>query len=354
MTDWTGDLRRLLSGGNAVALVTVAGTFGSAPREAGAKMLVAADHAAGTIGGGNLEFTAIDLARKMLAGESGGAIRSFQLGPSLQQCCGGQATLCFEVIKDGVPDWLEHLDLAMRSGKTSVLITRFDPSRKAIEKRALAQDQAADCRMPGLHFDPSNDQDTRLVIPDTGEDWIDRPGAGPALLVEPIRTSSSCLYLFGAGHVGRALVSVLADLPGGLVWIDSRAGQFPAEIRPDVQTVIIDDPVSYVDEAVAGTDFLVMTHSHELDLELCEAIFRRGDFGYFGLIGSMTKRKRFEQRLVRKGISAAELQRLTCPIGLPGITGKRPAEIAVAVAAQLLQRRSATTSVGSAAASAEV
>jgi xanthine dehydrogenase accessory factor len=81
----------------------------------------------------------------------------------------------------------------------------------------------------------------------------------------------------------------------------------------------------------------VLTHSHDLDLAIGEAILKRGDFGFFGLIGSQTKRARFRHRYRDRGIAQALVDRMVCPIGLPGIPGKAPEVIAVAAVAQLLQ-----------------
>ncbi|NDY90034.1 xanthine dehydrogenase accessory protein XdhC [Ideonella livida] len=146
------------------------------------------------------------------------------------------------------------------------------------------------------------------------------------------------LHLFGAGHVGRALARVLAELPCEVWWVDEREAEFPPGPLPShLHPVCVESVEAEVDQARPGDAFLVLTHSHELDLRLTQAILKRGDFGWFGLIGSATKRARFERRLRERGIPEATLARLCCPIGLPGMTGKEPGVIAVAVAAQLLQ-----------------
>jgi xanthine dehydrogenase accessory factor len=101
------------------------------------------------------------------------------------------------------------------------------------------------------------------------------------------------------------------------------------------------DPVREIAAMPQGSFYLVMTHSHPLDYEICEAVLRRGDFAYLGLIGSRSKRRRFEQRVKQAGMAPELLERLTCPIGIPGVGGKHPAEIAVAVAAELLKLKAA-------------
>lgn len=159
-------------------------------------------------------------------------------------------------------------------------------------------------------------------------------GGHASLLFEPLRPEGETLLLFGAGHVGKALVSVLAELPFRVRWIDERAAEFPDALPANVRAEIRDRPVAEVATAPPCAFFLVTTHSHALDFRVVEAVLRRDDFAYAGLIGSRTKRARFEKGLKKLGIDPA---RLTCPIGIDGISGKHPKTIAVAVAAQLLQ-----------------
>jgi xanthine dehydrogenase accessory factor len=144
--------------------------------------------------------------------------------------------------------------------------------------------------------------------------------------------------LFGAGHVGAAIVRALAELPCRVTWVDEREDLFPEQVPANVTVEATDTPEALVAQAAPGTSFLVMTHSHALDQRLAEAILKRPSFDqdWFGLIGSNTKRKQFEHRLAERGIAQARLDAMACPIGVPGIEGKAPAVIAVAVAAQLL------------------
>ncbi|MEX3841045.1 xanthine dehydrogenase accessory protein XdhC [Paraburkholderia sp. BR10882] len=147
------------------------------------------------------------------------------------------------------------------------------------------------------------------------------------------------IVLFGAGHVGHALVTLLGMLPCVVQWVDERDELFPDEVPANVQIEATDTPAAIVDEAPAGAYFLVMTHNHALDFELSERIMRRRDFAWFGLIGSKTKRVKFERRLMERGVEAERMDEMTCPIGVTGIVDKSPASLAVAVAAQLMQMR---------------
>jgi xanthine dehydrogenase accessory factor len=145
------------------------------------------------------------------------------------------------------------------------------------------------------------------------------------------------LYLFGAGHVGSAVVRALRDLPVQINWIDTRDDMLSQSPPTGVVAICSDTPEAEVDAAPAGSYFLVMTHDHALDQRLCEQVLKRDDFAYFGLIGSVSKRRNFETRMRRRGIDAHRFGRMTCPIGIGGITSKQPAQIAISVAAEILQ-----------------
>ena len=148
------------------------------------------------------------------------------------------------------------------------------------------------------------------------------------------------LALFGGGHVGQALVKVLADLPFDLRWIDSRDEVFPSDTPRHVQTEHSAPVQAAVADLAPGSAVLIMSFSHAEDLEILANCLRRArefdDLPFIGLIGSATKWATFRHRLEDKGFGEADFARVTCPIGLAGIDGKSPAEIAVAVAAQLL------------------
>src|SRR5471032_3560270 len=148
------------------------------------------------------------------------------------------------------------------------------------------------------------------------------------------------IVLFGAGHVGHALVTLLGSLPCVVQWVDERDELFPDEVPANVQVEATDTPDAIVDTAPSGAYFLVMTHNHALDFSLAARIMRQRDFTYFGMIGSKTKRVKFERRLTERGVDPARLEEMTCPIGVGGIVDKAPSAIAVAVCAELLQIRS--------------
>jgi len=246
---WISALADLQQQGQPCVLVTIIEERGSTPRNAGSKMVVTADRIFETIGGGHLEFKAMELAREMLEQRSQDTrLERFSLGASLGQCCGGATVLLFE---------------------------------------PMGQPQAQ-------------------------------------------------IAVFGAGHVGRALVPLLASLPCKVRWIDSRENEFPEQIPAGADKVVNDEVVDEVDAMPAGSYYIVMTHNHQLDLELTAAILKRNDFAYYGLIGSKTKRVKFEHRLRERGFDEALMARMRCPMGLAEVKGKLPIEIAVSIAGEVI------------------
>ncbi len=337
MRDWLQALHDTLSAGSGpVVRVVVAVVRGSAPREPGASMLVTACSERGSIGGGHLELVATRLAREMLLpGAAGIREDRFPLAASLGQCCGGIVELWFE---------------------------RYEPAgaSRVAEALRLRSEGAGDEAIAALAS-----RDAR------------------ALRYERFRPGDTPLWLFGAGHVGRALVNILAPLPFAITWIDSREGFFPgaahagaappvipgappsvipgpapsvipgaapsvipgaaiaATARDPIERLHASQPADEVSAMPPGAWALVMTHSHDEDLVLCEALLAHGTFGWAGVIGSRPKATRFRQKLAQRGFDPATIARLTMPIGIGGIGSKEPAAIAVAVAAQLLQLREA-------------
>lgn len=161
-------------------------------------------------------------------------------------------------------------------------------------------------------------------------------GGHVTLLYEAFADAAITVALFGAGHVGRAVVTILAQLPVRVVWIDSRADEFPDPIPAGVQQIISAQPEDEIADLPAGAYVLAMTHQHPLDYAITEAVMRRGDAAYLGVIGSQTKSRRFRLRLQHRGFSDQQINALHCPIGLDSVPGKQPMEVAVSVAAQLI------------------
>jgi len=282
-----------------VTRVVIASHQGSSPRESGAAMLVWAAGQEGTIGGGALEWDAAARARALIAGAQ---VQRVPLGPALGQCCGGAVTLVHEVIDAAalaaIPDtglWVRRIEGAapMPLAMTSAL---------------------RDARGQGL------------VAPVWKSGW----------LAEPVHRPARPIWVWGAGHVGRAIVSVLAPLPDlAITWIDTDPSRFPETIPPGVTARPHPDPAGLVAGAPADAEHLILTFSHALDLELCHRLLSHG-FAACGLIGSASKAARFRARLSALGHAPARIARIRCPIGDPAL-GKHPQAIAISVAAALLR-----------------
>lgn len=311
LRDWPTAVIRSLQTNEAVVRVVVASVRGSSPREVGASMLVERDRVLGTIGGGQLEWSAIAAARALLAPVSCSVeVQKLTLGPQLSQCCGGAVEL-----------WIERYSAADIA--TLSLAAEFSAHGPTLLVTSLASGSIDRRVGRGLIRSGARAELVR-------EDDI-------TILRERLDQAQPQVWLYGAGHVGQALARVLATLPMQLTWIDSRAELLPSDVSPSVRTVLSADPVSTVAEAPRDTRFLVMTHSHPRDYALCKAVLERDDRAWIGVIGSNSKSVRFRSRLLREGLSREKVERLVCPIGVSGIDSKLPAAIAVSVAAQLLQ-----------------
>ncbi|MDJ1158989.1 xanthine dehydrogenase accessory protein XdhC [Chelatococcus sp. SYSU_G07232] len=318
----------MVGSAGAAALVTLAAVRGSAPREAGARMVVRPDGAFfGTIGGGRLEWRALEEARRALAAGRGPArLVDEALGPDLGQCCGGFVTILIETFDRRDAAAIAALAAAEAAGPLATVGRMGADGRVArlIEPAAPAAGEVAsvDLMRPRGRREAGSD----LALQDL-------------VLCERFEDGRTPLLLFGAGHVGRALVLALAPLPFRLRWVDPREEAFPPHVPMNVTPVFAPDPPAEARAAPTGALVLVMTHDHPLDLAVVAAALARPDLPFVGLIGSATKRARFLKRLGEAGLGEAARARLVCPIGVPGIAGKEPAVIAAAVAAQLLQVR---------------
>ena len=326
--DWLAALNTLASQAVPSVLVTIAVAEGSSPRETGAKMVVTQLAQFDTIGGGHLELRACEIAREMLASPASPlAARRFErfsLGPSLGQCCGGVVHLAFELIEPQAAGLFKALAARWRERSDSWRVVPLDGAQA------------------GALFDEKGTVLTGVMPVLTGFDRtapcrVVKDAAGHRWLIDPCLAWRRHLVLFGAGHVGAAIVRALADLPCHVTWVDERDDMFPATVPANAQIEATDVPEAVVDAAAPGTSYLVMTHSHALDQRLSEHILKRGDALWFGLIGSKTKRMQFEHRLLERGVARERLKGMTCPVGVPGIAGKAPAVIAASVCAQLLQ-----------------
>ena len=282
-----------------VARIVITAQAGSTPRDIGVSMLVWGNGQSGTIGGGTLEHEAI--ARARLALGQGDRLDKIALGPSIGQCCGGAVTLLTEI-------W-DHARLGAAKGQLARPMPGAGPDMPL--KVANRLRQARNGQTP-LRFE---------VV----QGWI----------IEPLTPPRHPVWIWGAGHVGRAMVSVLSPLPDlALTWIDTGADRFPSDIPQGVDVLTAKNPADLVARSPKTARHLIVTFSHALDLELCHRLLPHG-FVDCGLIGSATKWARFQSRLAALGHQRSEINRITCPIGDPAL-GKHPQAIAISVAARLL------------------
>jgi xanthine dehydrogenase accessory factor len=280
-------LLKAVSNDPAIWLI-VARAQGSVPREAGASMIVTAKTTLGTIGGGHLELKSIEQARAMLNAKTDVATqRHFSLGPALGQCCGGAVSVLFVPVVESMCDELLQLQHVEHQGGS------FEVNR----------------------------------VVDTGDS-----------ITATLSFNSWHVWVFGAGHVGKAVVEVMSTLPCRIIWVDERDAEFPSNVSCSVSVLASPTPADEVRHIPAGAQVLVLTHSHALDLEICFALLKRDDLSYCGLIGSATKAATFRKRFSERGIADVQSSRIMCPIGKPESKSKHPGVIAVGVAADLIYR----------------
>jgi len=336
MSEWLVDIDSLDADDACFVMVTVAGVRGSAPRETGAKMLVTATETIGTIGGGQLEYQCTRIAAEQLLRNGTSPdrrlSRRFPLGANCGQCCGGVVDIQFEYVDLHDAPWLTELRQLHDERCPAVVVTPHDgKSGRLLVMAEHVRQFGAQANIPQPIIAAA-----RQLIAGYGE-AVSLDG----FLLEPVLPSGFSIAVFGAGHVGAATVEVLSRLDCDIRWIDSRRAMFPAVVAGGVTTVETADPAREVAAMPPGSAYLVMTHSHPLDFDICDQILRRDDGSYCGLIGSLAKRARFERDLRKQGMADGMLAHLTCPIGVSGISGKKPADIAIAVAAELLRIRDA-------------
>jgi xanthine dehydrogenase accessory factor len=307
-------IRETIERHGSAGLVSVVGAAGSVPRDSGARIVLRPDGGFyGSIGGGRLEYEAIAAARTALAAGRGKAqFRDWPLGPNLGQCCGGVVKTLTETFDAGDLPAVRCLEEAERAGAFAAASRLDNDGRIA---RTLLRHDAAEEPVDSVRSFPTMPFRERF-----GE------------LTTPV-------LLFGAGHVGRAVVLALAPLPFTVRWIDSRTDQFPQFVPQNAVTVCSDAADRELAQAPRDAMIVVMTHSHALDFDITVAALKQGTFDFVGLIGSDTKRARFTSLARQMGATARQIERLVCPIGITEIRGKEPEVIAASLTAQLLLLR---------------
>ncbi|WP_316976995.1 xanthine dehydrogenase accessory protein XdhC [Shumkonia mesophila] len=251
-------------------------------------------------------------------------------------------------------DWRQALIDLEAQGIPHVLVTlvaaQGSTPRAAGTKMVVTADGQADTIGGGTLEHQAIDRARRLLAEGAAEPILEKQilgieqdqccGGATTLLFEPLMVPTLRLALFGAGHVGRALVRLLEGTDTYVLWIDERPELLNEPLPGRTPLRIVTDPAAEVAALPAGMHVRVMTHSHSRDFEIIDALLARDDLASIGLIGSKSKWANFRSRLRRMGVPDDALEAVICPIGLPGVGGKRPAEIAISVAAELLSLRS--------------
>ena len=297
-----------LQGAENIIRICVVATQGSAPRHKDSAMIlrITGDDfiATGSIGGGALEHLALDIAKDFLknrANENWQRLsKKISLGQDLRQSCGGTVELLFEFLTDFEKDFYQ--DILMKN-KTGFIATPYESGKAIYGVRKIANEMDIYC--------------------------------------QPIMAEIDKLYLFGAGHVGRAVAYHVSHLNFALHWIDFADSRFPENAEElSYEKWVAENPADKVQNCHKDSYFLIMSHSHALDYEIVDKILRRDDFRFLGLIGSRAKSLRFRKSLIKDGLKEEVVEKLTSPIGLLQTPDNTPHAIAVSVAAQLLKLQS--------------
>jgi len=310
-----------------IVRVTIATKRGSAPRDAGTSMLIMPSQLIGTIGGGHLEWQALRIARDLLddAQTPPVHLQRMILGQDLAQCCGGEVQLWFERLTRDDLSWLRRLSILIKDNDTPVLATqRVGRDIKRLLLRPGMPQYPANHFISGVQLTRDNDNDE-------------------ITLIERLNARRPSLWLYGAGHVGQALVRLLADVALDITWIDTRPELLPGDVPSNVRIKTGSNLLELARCAPATAHHRIMTHDHGLDYLLCRELLD-GDFASLGVIGSNSKAVRFRSQLKRDGVAPERVANLLCPIGMD-MANKEPAIIALGIATQLLQQSNGAQSV---------
>jgi len=291
-----------------VARILIADHKGSSPREAGTSMLVWDTGFSGTIGGGALEYQAVEAAQKQLRNNTLTTLQRIPLGPNLGQCCGGSVTLVTECFsQNNLPERTTYFARPVKPNTPEPLWV----------KRGIANVRNG----------------TEILNTHLQDGW----------LVEPIAQPHQPVWIYGAGHVGRAIIDTMQGLPFDITWVDTNANRFPDHIPETVTRLVTRNPALVAKHAPHDAQHYILTYSHALDLELCHAILSH-NFKSLGLIGSKTKHARFTTKLQALGHSRTQISRIICPIGDPSL-GKEPKAIALGTTSALIRERANVTAL---------
>ena len=309
------EIVRQLEANSPCVLISIIEKKGSVPRSVGTKMLLRNDGSIfGTIGGGQLEWSMMQHGTELLShhNEHYFTLRNQTLGPGIGQCCGGSVTV-----------GLEHISPAYLS--------------KAKEFMELEQNGGFQCKVKfsdhgKINRDLGTGRNSSTKELNLDNNKINQEN----FFIENYNELRRQLTIFGAGHIGQALMLAIAPLPFDVTWVDSRKSIFPKTTPKNFRCIVERKPINVLANTPDNSFIIITTHSHALDQEITYAALLDDRFAYVGLIGSESKKASFKSRLSKIGLPESKFNKLVCPIGIDGIQSKNPAAIATATAAQLL------------------
>ncbi|MDA9766826.1 XdhC family protein [Candidatus Thioglobus sp.] len=348
MNSWLKPVKTAIALNNGFVLLTIISTKGSTPCSKGDKIVFSgAESVFGSIGGGNLEFKALSFAEELLSLNSNGTyLKKYPLGATLGQCCGGYVNVMFEsfIQSDATNLWIETVSNLLQDNADFIVATIVDSnseiefsSKKFVYLDGNLSPNIDDKKISSLIIKSAKDL---LLLSDspTIVQFENQSGALTEVCFEKVLTSEvQPVVVFGAGHISRALMPILINLPIKIYWVDDRAEQFDKYQGDTSQIdIICDDFVQSIPDLPDSSYCLVITYSHQIDFEICEKMITQNNFSYLGMIGSEIKGKKFRDRFHQKNFSGEVINKFICPIGDKQKFLKSPAAIAVTIAMDLI------------------
>ena len=348
MNSWLKPVKTASALNKGFVLLTIISTKGSTPCSNGDKIVFSgAESVFGSIGGGNLEFKALSFAEELLSLNSNGTyLKKYPLGASLGQCCGGYVNVMFEsfIQSDATNSWIKTVSNLLQDNEDFIVATIVDSnseiefsSKKFVYLDGTLSPNIDDKKISSLITKSAKDL---LLLSDspTIVQFENQSGALTEVCFEKVLTSEvQPVVVFGAGHISRALMPILINLPIKIYWVDDRAEQFDKYQGDTSQIdIICDDFVQSIPDLPDSSYCLVITYSHQIDFEICEKMITQNNFSYLGMIGSEIKGKKFRDRFHQKNFSEEVINKFICPIGDKQKFLKSPAAIAVTIAMDLI------------------
>jgi len=348
MNSWLKPVKTASALNKGFVLLTIISTKGSTPCSNGDKIVFSgAESVFGSIGGGNLEFKALSFAEELLSLNSNGTyLKKYPLGASLGQCCGGYVNVMFEsfIQSDATNSWIKTVSNLLQDNEDFIVATIIDSnseiefsSKKFVYLDGTLSPNIDDKKISSLITKSAKDL---LLLSDspTIVQFENQSGALTEVCFEKVLTSEvQPVVVFGAGHISRALMPILINLPIKIYWVDDRAEQFDKYQGDTSQIdIICDDFVQSIPDLPDSSYCLVITYSHQIDFEICEKMITQNNFSYLGMIGSEIKGKKFRDRFHQKNFSEEVINKFICPIGDKQKFLKSPAAIAVTIAMDLI------------------